>query len=156
MGPRSVVGSGLHEPRLCCSVCLHGPHALNEAAIVSSTLVDAANDTLLVNGVYCANLANSDADEATGLGARRKVLLRGDSTTASTQHRPPFSSAVTYPATLSHSNLSSAVRRIPSSTMGTSRTLGEARERFWSGRKSHSDDLRTCVLTGAGASRGTG
>jgi hypothetical protein len=69
-----VVGSGLHEPRLCCSVCLHGPYALNEAAIVSSTLVDAANDTLLVNGVYCANLANSDADEATGLGARRKVV----------------------------------------------------------------------------------
>jgi hypothetical protein len=96
-----VVGSGLHEPRLCCSVCLHGPYALNEATIVSSTLVDAANDTLFANGVYYANLANSDADEATGLGAGRKVLLRGDSTAASTQHLPPLSFAVTCPATLS-------------------------------------------------------
>ena len=34
------------------------------------------------------------------------------------------------------------------STGGKFCTLGEACECFWSGRKSHPDDLRTCVLTG--------
>jgi hypothetical protein len=36
-----------------------------------------ADDTIFAHGVHCANLANPDAQEATGLGTRRKVLLRG-------------------------------------------------------------------------------
>ena len=36
---------------------------------------DTAGDTLFANRVPCANLANSDPEEATGLGAPRKVLL---------------------------------------------------------------------------------